>query len=464
MILGYGLGALGQGAAYYFMSSYFVVFLTNCVGLGAAAAGTISSIALLVEVIAGMTVGNLSDKCTSKMGRRRPFMLTSSIVMLPILVIMLHSVDGSLTFKAAYYLFFAILFRIFFSTYEIPYNALGAEIATDYDERTRLRSLARVFSIAGNAIGYIMPLAVLELFKGRESAGWGMMGVILGVCCLVSWLISVTSTGKNIVRISDVKEKKNLLRDIIVNYRELLKLKAMKLLVVYKAAFTCAFSLFSVGTIYFLQYNLGLDNKYSSYVYVFTIVIFIVSTPIIEKMALLKGKAWQQMVVMGSCGIAGVLSYLFASDSVVGCAVYIGIFAVVQTGFWQVSNSIFYDIVEVDEYVNMKRREGDIMSVVSVLGTLITAIMVWAFGVLFDAAGFDAKLTAQPESVVSFLNTAYILIPCLCLFAGAAALKLFPINKKTFESLTSAISLRERGEPFDQYAEDLDKIVGRGRI
>ena len=170
------------------------------------------------------------------------------------------------------------------------------------------------------------------------------------------------------------------------------------------------------------------------------------------------------MVVMGSCGIAGVLIYLFASDSVVGCAVYIGIFAVVQTGFWQVSNSIFYDIVEVDEYVNMKRREGDIMSVVSVLGTLITAIMVWAFGVLFDAAGFDAKLTVQPESVVSFLNTAYILIPCLCLFAGAAALKLFPINKKTFESLTSAISLRERGEPFDQYAEDLDKIVGRGRI
>lgn len=148
MILGYGLGALGQGAAYYFMSSYFVVFLTNCVGLGAAAAGTISSIALLVEVIAGMTVGNLSDKCTSKMGRRRPFMLTSSIVMLPILVIMLHSVDGSLTFKAAYYLFFAILFRIFFSTYEIPYNALGAEIATDYDERTRLRSLARVFSLS----------------------------------------------------------------------------------------------------------------------------------------------------------------------------------------------------------------------------------------------------------------------------------------------------------------------------
>ena len=463
MIFGYGLGALGQGASYYFMSSYFVLFLTNCVGLGAATAGTISSIALLVEVIAGMTVGNLSDKCTSKMGRRRPFMLTSSIVMLPVLVIMLHSVDGSQIFKVVYYLFFAILFRIFFSTYEIPYNALGAEIATEYDERTKLRSLARVFSIAGNAVGYIMPLVVLEMFKGKEAAGWGAMGLILGVLCCISWLVSVTATGKNVLVISAVKEKKNLLKDILVNYRELLKLKAMKLLVVYKAAFTCAFSLYSVGTIYFLQYNLGLDNKYSSYVYVYTIIIFIVSTPVIEKIAILKSKAWQQMSAMGVCGVAGILIYLFAADSFIGCAVYIGIFAIVQTGFWQVSNSIFYDIVEVDEYVNMKRREGDIMSVVSVLGTLITAIMVWAFGVVFELAGFDAELASQPESVVAFLNMAYILIPCVCLILGALALKIFPINKKTFESLTAALELRKKGESYEQYAADLDRITGHHR-
>ena len=193
MILGYGLGALGQGAAYYFMSSYFVLFLTNCVGIGAAVAGTVSSVALLVEVIAGMTVGNLSDRCSSKMGRRRPFMLASSIAILPVMIIMLQSVDGSVTFKMAYYLIFAIFFRIFFSTYEIPYNALGAEIATGYDERTRLRSLSRVFSIIGNGIGYIMPLFILDLFKSNEKTAWAVMGIILGIACSVSWIISVTA-------------------------------------------------------------------------------------------------------------------------------------------------------------------------------------------------------------------------------------------------------------------------------
>ena len=57
----YGLGFLGQGTAYNFMSAYFVVFLTNCVGLNSSLAGTISSLALLVEVIGGMIFGNLSD-------------------------------------------------------------------------------------------------------------------------------------------------------------------------------------------------------------------------------------------------------------------------------------------------------------------------------------------------------------------------------------------------------------------
>ena len=460
MILGYGLGALGQGAAYYFMSSYFVLFLTNCVGIGAAVAGTVSSAALLVEVIAGMAVGNLSDRCSSKMGRRRPFMLASSIAILPVMIIMLQSVDGSVTFKMAYYLIFAIFFRIFFSTYEIPYNALGAEIATGYDERTRLRSLSRVFSIIGNGIGYIMPLFILDLFKSNEKTAWAVMGIILGIACSVSWIISVTATGKNVLVISGIEKKKNIIKDIFVNYRELLKLKAMKILVVYKAAFTCAFSLFSVGTIYFLQYNLGLDNRYSSYVYVFTIIIFVLATPVVEKMAIAKGKSQQQMIMMGICGIAGIIIYFAAADSVLGCAFYIGIFAVVQTGFWQVSNSIFYDVVEVDEYVNMKRREGDIMSVVSVLGTLITAIMVWLFGVVFELAGFDAALETQPDSVIGFLNISYILIPCICLIAGALALKVFPINKRTFASLTAALELRNRGESYSQYDDDLAKILG----
>ena len=458
LVYGYGIGALGCGASYYFMSAYFVLFLTNSVGLSAGIAGTISSIAMMVEVVTGMASGNLSDRCNSKLGKRRPFMLASSIAMFPILFFILRTIDGSTPVKIAYYLFFAILFRIFFSNYDIPYNAMGAEVITDYDARTRLRTIARAVSIVGNAIGYVVPLVVLDMFVNQES-GWGMIGIILAVSCGGSWLVSVILTREPEFE-HTVAKQKNFFVGIIKSYLQLLKLKPMQQLIIYKIAFSCAFALSNVVTLYFLQYNLGLDERYSSYMYVFTIIIFIISTPIIDKMAIVKSKAWQQMVSFLVCAIIGIVIYFVAPNSVIACAVYIGLFAFVQSGFWQLSGSLFYDIVEVDEYVNINRREGDITSFVSVLGTFITAAMVQAFGILFDLAGFDASLAVQPTSVNVFLNAAFILVPCVCLLGGAYVLKVFPINKKTFTSLQKAIELRNKGEDYSEYMDDVNKVIG----
>ena len=182
-------------------------------------------------------------------------------------------------------------------------------------------------------------------------------------------------------------------------------------------------------------------------------------TPIVDKMAIATGKANQQMYTMLAAGIAGVLVYIIAPNTIAGGVIYIGVFAIVQTGFWQLSSAIFYDVIEVDEYVNNKRRGGDIMSLVSVLGTLVTSIMVQLFGIFLDLSGFDAAAESQPDSVVTFLDIGYILVPSICCLAGFLALKAFPINKKTFASLQKALELREHGENFDEYMEDINKLI-----
>ena len=458
----YGLGFLGQGTAYNFMSAYFVVFLTNCVGLNSSLAGTISSLALLVEVIGGMIFGNLSDNCQSKMGKRRPFMLTAGIVVPIILVLICHTVHTSVALTFAYYLFLAVLFRVFFSCFEIPNNAFGSEISTGYDERTRQRTVCRWFSITGSGIATIVPLWVLDFFGSNQEAGWQTAGIVMAVFNCGGWLGAFFLTKKyshQYIRENVARERHNVLKDIVHNYIELIKLKPMKLLIIYKGAFACAFALYNIATLYFLQYALGLDNRYSSYIYAFTIAIFAIMTPIVDKMALAAGKANQQMYTMLVCGVAGVLIFIIAPNTLVGGILYIGVFAVVQTGFWQLSNAIFYDVIEVDEYVNNKRRGGDIMSLVSVLGTLVTAIMVQLFGVFLDLSGFDAAHAVQPDSVVTFLDIGYILVPSLCCLAGFAALKAFPINKKTFSSLQQALEKRAHGESYDEYMDDINKLI-----
>lgn len=302
-VYGYCLGYVAQGGTYNFMSAYFVLFLTNCVGMESSIAGTIASIALFAEVIAGIIVGNISDNCKLRMGRRRPFILVAAICM-PIILLMISQTIK--TYSWIYYLFFAVAFRIVFSTFEIPNNALGAEIATGYDERTALRTRSRVFSIIGNAIGYVLPLLILSHFADNQQRGWQVIGIILASVALISWFGSFIITG-----ISGADKNVNLHKDngakgkgnILKNYYELVKLKPVRLLIIYKSAFSCAFALFNVSTIYYLSYCQNLKNDVSAYIWIYNIVIFVAMTPIVNKMALKYGKTNQQIITMRKQGI-----------------------------------------------------------------------------------------------------------------------------------------------------------------
>ncbi len=461
-MISYGLGYIGQGAAYAFISTYLVLFLTDCVGLGSTTAGTISSLALFVEVAMGMLIGNISDSCTSKMGRRRPFILFAALTMLPVLAMLYHTIKAKAAVLFVYYLIFGIMFRISFTCFEIPNNALGAEVVSGYDERTKLRTLSRFFSIIGNGIGYICPLLVLDWFGNDTKMGWQMTGIVIGATCLASWSLSfIRTSGIGMVLPKEhVTKKSSHLKEIGTNYLELLHLKPTKLLVIYKGAFTCAFAFFNVATLYYLQYSVGIGKKYSSYIYAVTILIFFIMVPLVSKMALAMGKVNQQIISMGVCAAGGIVVFFIAPGSIEGAIIYMVFFAAMQTSFWQLSSAIFYDVIEVDEYANNKRREGDLMSLVSVLGTLISAIMVQIFGIALDMTGYNPNLAVQPDSAVTFLNAAFILIPAICLLIGAGALKAFPINKKTFASLQEVLKLRKAGEDYSMYMEDIDKIMG----
>lgn len=457
-ICSYSLGYMGQGAAYNFMSTYFIVFMTDCVGMGSSLSGTIMSIALLVEVVSGMTVGNISDSCSSKMGKRRPFILFA-LLTLPLIIIMLFMpIDVSSTAKFIYYLIFSILFRISFSSYEIPGGALGAEIATGYDERTRLRTASRLFGIFGNTIAYIFPLIVLDMVK-EASRGWQIASLVIASVCFFTWLATFILTKPYSQSCSTVHHNKNLLKEIGKNYIQLSKLKPMRILIIYKAAFSCAIALFNIGTVYYMRCCAGLSNTYISYVYFITSAVFLITTPIINKTALKFGKSNQQKFTLGMAGITGLVIFLFFQGSIIGTFVYIVMFAATQNSFWQLSTPIFYDIVEVDQFVNGKRREGDIVSMVSVLGTLITSIVVQIFGIFLDLSGYNASISTQPQGVSFFLSLAYVLVPSLCFIVASAALFKFPLNKKTFNALTEAVKKKTAGEDYSEYEEELNRIL-----
>lgn len=458
-MLGYSLGFIGDTCTYNFMSAYFMLFMTDCVGMKPSLATAIVSIALFVEVIAGICVGELSDNCRLKIGRRRPFILFAALIMPIVMVLIMTKVSLSIELTFLYYLFFSILFRIAFVSYEISNNAFGAEIATGYDERTRLRTMSRTLSIVGNVFGHVIPLLILQMFVNNETNGWFCIGITLAIVSFLAWFGEFVLT-KSYDEPS-VKEhcRSNFIGAILRNYKEICLLKPMKYLIIYKTMFTCAYALFSIANIYYLKYCLGLNSQYSAYMFILSIAVYIVSIPIVEKTALKLGKSKQQVITLSVCSIIGIGIYLAGAQSLVLGIVYLLDFAVLYSSFWQVSGSIFYDIAEVDDYVNGKRREGNIMSFVSILGTIITAIMTQIYGVMFDFVGYDSSATVQSDTVIEFIKISFILIPCICAGLGAVALKRFPITKAKFAILTEAINARNNDDSCEEYLDDLKGIV-----
>jgi Na+/melibiose symporter-like transporter len=73
------------------------------------------------------------------------------------------TVQASIWVQIIYYVLMGSLFWIAYSLFYIPYTALGAEIALDYDGRTKLRSITRVFTIMGTFLANVCPLLAIGI-------------------------------------------------------------------------------------------------------------------------------------------------------------------------------------------------------------------------------------------------------------------------------------------------------------
>lgn len=92
-------------------------------------------------------------------------------------------------------------------------------------------------------------------------------------------------------------------------------------------------------------------------------------------------------------------------------------------------------------------------------GSLATSAIVAWFGAYLKGAGFDAALATQPQTAMVALDRLFILMPGICFAIGCAVIFFYPLNKKRFGSLQSALHLKRQGKEYSQYQADLDRIL-----
>jgi Na+/melibiose symporter-like transporter len=166
------------------LAIYLAPFYASEMGLSLAAIGTAMMIARIADIGVDPFIGAISDRLRTRFGRRKPFLIIGSLVLLLGLIQLFNPGKGV---GLVYFLGWLAVMHAGYSLIVVPHRAWGAELSPYYDERTRISSVRQFFSTGGLIIATLVPAIVL----GQEGAKPGDVLHALSIMALILLPITV---------------------------------------------------------------------------------------------------------------------------------------------------------------------------------------------------------------------------------------------------------------------------------
>lgn len=459
--MGYGIGSIADGAAYDFIISFLMFFLTTMAGIDPIIAGTITSIAIVWDGITDPIIGIVIDRSKSKYGKRRPFIVASAIPLCISIVLLFVDFGMEGMQKNIFYGVMVIVFWTAYTVFNIPYYALGAAITSDDDERTKLSGLRQAFNFVGVFCATSLPTFLVGklVASGFEtSTAWTYAALVVASIVAVSILIMWRATiGKEKIEEVVIKEENIDKKNIFIELFNVLKFKPYLIIV---ASATCAcvtFTLFYSVLMYYTSYVLGIDEISASILFTTITVVSILMLPILTKLALIFDKRNVFIGAMVLSGTVMIVAKFFNITSLNMAVVYVAIYSVGSAAYWMFIFNLLYDVVDLDEFKNGKRRDGVIFSYYSFILKLGGAAAAQILGIMLQVNGFNEEALVQSESTLGAIESLFTIYPGIFMLISGLVILLSPLTKSRIQELQKALKLKNEGQTYT--SEKLEELL-----
>lgn len=435
---GYGIGDVGCNIFIVATGMFLLFFLTNILGVEPAIAGLALLIPKLWDVISDPIMGGISDATRSRMGRRRPYMLWSSLpfgFVFFILFIAPHYNSG-----AAAAIHVGLLFALgctFFTIYNVPYSSMVAEMTDDYNERMSVTS----FRMIGSSIGVLLAGGLaMELVKmgGGGEAGFRTMGIVFGVLISLFCLISVWGT-RNARTLAAPDEKPPFLEQARVAFRN----TPFKMLILMYLLQSLSMGVLMAGLIFYIKYVMNLPETYMGIIFPILFVTAIVFIPVWVKIGVRIGKI--RAYTIGLCILAVMLASLFFTKPAQLTLFYIQMFflGIGFSSFQLFPFSMLPDTIEFDEMQSNMRREGIFSGMWACGQKTAYAVGPSIIGFTLSLSGYiDAA--EQPESVVTGIRVIFCLFTAVMILLSLIPFRKYELTEERFEEIKQMIHSKSK--------------------
>lgn len=148
--LGFGVGQMAEGVKTTVFNTFVLFYYNQIIGISATLTALALGFAVFFDALSDPVAGYLSDRTRSRWGRRHPWIVASALPFGLSLALLFNPPDGMGDyFYFTWLLAASIAVRLFLTLYHVPHLALGAEMAHDYVDRTRVFGYGTVFSYIG---------------------------------------------------------------------------------------------------------------------------------------------------------------------------------------------------------------------------------------------------------------------------------------------------------------------------
>lgn len=186
MIL-YGLPHLTHTIVVLPMALFIPSFYADELGLPLAGVGLAISISRFLDIVIDPVVGVLSDQMRTRWGRRKPWLAFGT----PLLILCAWMVFVPGKEVGVTYLFvWTTLLYMAYTFVDLPYKAWGAELSTDYSERSRVTAWREAFGFFGQML--FLGILILMALNGVRDIHLQLLAI--AILIVVSQPILVAAT------------------------------------------------------------------------------------------------------------------------------------------------------------------------------------------------------------------------------------------------------------------------------
>ncbi len=436
-LLVYSSPALGQSFMFIFAGMYLLKYSTDVLGVAPAAMGMIFMVSKFWDAFSDPLAGYLSDRTQTRWGRRRPWMFMGA---LPVCVVFFFMLTPPATLQGtaltAWMAVCVIGFYTAMTVYNMPHDALGAELSSDYTERNRIFGVKRAVQGIGMismfaAIGFLADSDTPRDFAFRLAAtvSIGTLVVMMVPVLFLRERPEFQGRGARLPfkAVMDVMRNPHARLLVGVYFLQQIGIGGLSLIVAYWA-----------------DYVLG-DASFLATLMMSLFLASVVGIPFWIRLGHRYEKRTLVLVSMMIVG-AALASIGLVPEGGFEITIVIAVIAGLAISCLDVVlPSIQADVIDYDEFRTGERKEGVYFAVWHLAAKMATGVAAGMVGFVLQGVGFEANAEQTPATTEA-IRIVMSAFPLTVYGAGTLLFWFFRMSKQEHADVLAALEARRAAE------------------